>query len=72
VSTNTKVQYLTPRELAEFLTEQGMPGVSEERVRAWIREHKIPSVGLPGRRRVVHRDVAADILAGKYGEEPPA
>ena len=62
----TRGEYLSPRELAVFLSDAGLP-VTEDRARAWIREGKIPSIGLPaGRRHFVARSVADDILAGKF------
>jgi len=65
-----KQRYLSPKELAEFLTAAGLH-TSTDRVQNWIREGWIPSITLPGgRHHAVTREVAEGILVGKYGKPP--
>lgn len=69
--TEQTTSFLTPRELAVFLNESGVR-VTEDRVRGWLKDGKVPSVMLPGsNRRIVRREVAEGILRGDYGGTQP-
>lgn len=57
-------RYLTPRQVAETLTEAGIP-VTEDAARRWARESMVESVKLPGGQYFIPRSAIDAILAGK-------
>jgi len=66
--TSATAKFMTARELAEFLTDAGLP-VDAHRVRVWVHQGKIPATRLPGGHRyMIAREVAEAILRGEYGE----
>ena len=55
-------RYLTPREAADFLTAEGI-SITEDAVRRWCRDEKVPSITLPGGQyRIKREDVEALLL----------
>lgn len=66
--THTTKPFLSPRELSTLLTEAGLK-VTEERVRLWIRENRIPASRLPGGRHwYIAYGVADAIIQGVYAD----
>lgn len=55
--------YSTPRQVADYLTNEGV-AVTEDAVRRWCREEKIPSITLPGGQYRIKREDAEAILVG--------
>lgn len=54
--------YLTPSQAAECLTEAGLP-ITEDTVRRWAREGKVPALKLPGGTYRIHRTDVLNLLA---------
>jgi len=55
--------YLTPKQAADYLVEAGV-SITEDAVRRWARDGKVPAITLPGGQYRIKREDIEAILSG--------